>query len=57
VKRDKQKEIKDVEELWKEGMDGARTSPAVLGLARAAGFEAYPVLVSIEENILPKTSA
>ena len=47
VKRDKQKEIKDVEELWEEGYGwGSDITWLFLGLARAAGFEAYPVLVS-----------
>jgi len=47
VKRDKQKEIKDVEELWKEGYGwGSDITWLFLGLARAAGIEAYPVLVS-----------
>jgi Domain of Unknown Function with PDB structure (DUF3857)/Transglutaminase-like superfamily len=47
VKRDKQKEIKDVEELWNEGYgSGWDITWLFLGLARAAGIEAYPVLVS-----------
>jgi len=47
VKRDKQKEIKDVEELWSEGYgSGWDITWLFLGLARAAGFEAYPGLVS-----------
>jgi hypothetical protein len=47
VKRDKQKEIKDVEDLWKEGYGSGRDITWLfLGLTRAAGFEAYPVLVS-----------
>lgn len=47
IKRDKQKVIKDVEELWNEGYGwGSDITWLFLGLARAAGFEAYPVLVS-----------
>jgi len=47
IKRDRQKEIKDVEELWNEGYGwGADITWLFLGLARAAGFEAYPALVS-----------
>ncbi len=47
VKRDKQKEIKDVEDLWKQGYgSGWDITWLFLGLARAAGFEAYPALVS-----------
>jgi hypothetical protein len=47
VKHDKQKVIKDVEDLWKEGYgSGWDITWLFLGLARAAGFEAYPVLVS-----------
>jgi Domain of Unknown Function with PDB structure (DUF3857)/Transglutaminase-like superfamily len=47
VKRDKQKEIKDAEDLLKEGYgSGWDITWLFLGLARAAGFEAYPVLVS-----------
>lgn len=47
VKRDKQKAIKDVEDLWKEGYgSGWDITWLFLGLARAAGFDASPVLVS-----------
>jgi transglutaminase-like putative cysteine protease len=47
VKRDKQKEIKDAEDLLKEGYgSGWDITWLFLGLARAAGFEAYPVLIS-----------
>jgi hypothetical protein len=47
AKRDNQKEIKDVEELWNEGYGWGRDITWLfLGLARAAGFEAYPALVS-----------
>jgi hypothetical protein len=47
VKRDKQRVIKDVEDLWKEGYgSGWDITWLFLGLARAAGFDASPVLVS-----------
>ena len=47
VKRDKQKEIRDVEDLWKQGYgSGWDITWLFLGLARAAGFDASPVLVS-----------
>ena len=47
IKRDRQKEIKDVEELWNEGYGWGRDITWLfLGLARAAGFEAHPALVS-----------
>jgi hypothetical protein len=41
-KRDKEKEINNVEDLWKWGYgNGAQLTWLFLGLARAAGFEAY----------------
>jgi hypothetical protein len=47
TKRDKQKAIKDAEELWNQGYGwGSDITWLFLGLARAAGFEAYPVLVA-----------
>jgi Domain of Unknown Function with PDB structure (DUF3857)/Transglutaminase-like superfamily len=47
IKRDNQKVIKDVEELWNAGYgSGSDITWLFLALARAAGFEAYPVLVS-----------
>jgi len=46
-KRDKQKEINNVEELWKKGYgDGGQITWLFLALARAAGFEANGVMVS-----------
>jgi hypothetical protein len=47
AKREKMKEITNVEELWKNGYgSGWNITWLFLGLARAAGFEAYPCLVS-----------
>ena len=46
LKRDKEKEISNVEDLWKRGYgSGAQLTWLFLALSRAAGFEAYPVLV------------
>jgi hypothetical protein len=46
-KREKLREINNVEDVWKQGMgDGRAITWLYLGLVRAAGFEAYPVLVS-----------
>ncbi|MBZ5702767.1 MAG: DUF3857 domain-containing protein [Acidobacteriia bacterium] len=46
-KRDKLKAAGNVEEVWKKGFgNGWDITWLFLGLARAAGFEAYPVLVS-----------
>lgn len=46
-KRDKEKEISNVEELWKRGYgNGVQLTWLFLGLARAAGFEAYGCWVS-----------
>lgn len=46
-KRDKQKEISNVEELWKKGYgNGGQITWLFLALARAAGFEANGVMVS-----------
>ncbi|HEY4979125.1 MAG TPA: DUF3857 domain-containing protein, partial [Candidatus Acidoferrum sp.] len=46
-KRDKIKTESNVEELWKNGYgNGWNIAWLFLGLARAAGFEAYPCLVS-----------
>ncbi len=46
-KREKEKEINNVEELWKRGYGNSLQLPWLfLGLARAAGIEAYPVWVS-----------
>ncbi len=47
MKRDKIKSESNVEELWKNGYgSGWNITWLFLGLARAAGFEAYPCLVS-----------
>jgi hypothetical protein len=47
LKREKQKTIWSVEDVWKNGYgDGEEITWLFLGLVRAAGFEAYPVLVS-----------
>jgi uncharacterized protein DUF3857 len=46
-KRAKQKDTNSVEDVWKHGYaDGREIDWLFLGLARAAGFEAYAVLVS-----------
>lgn len=46
-KREKQKEISNVEDLWKRGYgDGRQINWLFLALARAAGFEAYSVYIS-----------
>lgn len=46
-KREKQKENKNVEDVWKNQYGyGEEITWLFLGLARAAGFEAYPVYVS-----------
>jgi hypothetical protein len=46
-KREKLKQIGNVEDLWKRGYgNGAQITWLFLGLARAAGIEAYPVYVS-----------
>jgi hypothetical protein len=46
-KRDKEKEINNVEDLWKRGYgSGQQLTWLFLGLARAAGFEAYGCWVS-----------
>ena len=47
LKREKQKENKNVEDVWKNQYgEGAEITWLFLGLVRAAGFEAYPVYVS-----------
>jgi hypothetical protein len=47
LKREKQKEVNNVEDVWKRGYgDGRQITWVFLGMARAAGFEAAPVLVS-----------
>src|SRR5713226_4427776 len=46
-KREKQKDINNVEDLWKRGYgDGRQINWLFLALARAAGFEAYSVYIS-----------
>jgi uncharacterized protein DUF3857 len=46
-KRDKEKTVSNVEELWKKGYGtGFQLTWLFLGLVRAAGIEAYPVMVS-----------
>ena len=46
-KRDKQKEISNVEEVWKQGRGNARQiNWLFVALARAAGFDAYSVFIS-----------
>lgn len=47
LKRDKQKDANNVEDVWKRGYgDGRQITWLFLGMARAAGFEAAPVLFS-----------
>jgi len=46
-KREKQKDINNVEDLWKRGYgDGRQINWLFLALAKAAGFEAYSVYIS-----------
>jgi hypothetical protein len=46
-KRDKEKLVENVEELWKRGYgNGVQLTWLYLGLVRAAGFEAYGCWVS-----------
>jgi hypothetical protein len=50
-KREKLKDINNVEDLWKRGYgNGIQLTWLFLGLARAAGFEAYGVWVSNRRN-------
>jgi hypothetical protein len=50
-KREKEKDVSNVEDMWKRGYgDGWQLTWLFLGLARAAGFEAYPVLASDRSN-------
>jgi len=56
--REKLKNIKNVEDVWKLGYGNGRgITWLFLGLARAAGFDAYPVLVSRRSDYFfnPKT--
>jgi transglutaminase-like putative cysteine protease len=46
-KREKEKDTNNVEEVWKRGYgNGTQLTWLFLALARAAGFEAYPVIAS-----------
>lgn len=50
-KREKEKEANNVEDVWKRGYgSGGQLTWLFLGLVRAAGFEAYPVMVSDRRN-------
>ena len=50
-KREKEKEPANIEEVWKRGYaNGNNLNWLFLGMARTAGFEAYPVLVSDRRN-------
>ncbi len=52
-KRGKQKNINNVDDLWKNGYGtGSEITWLFLGLARAAGLQAYPVLVSRRNEYL-----
>jgi hypothetical protein len=47
AKREKQKEVNNVEDLWKQGYgDSRQINWLFLALVRAAGFEAYSVYIS-----------
>ncbi|HJZ64719.1 MAG TPA: DUF3857 domain-containing protein [Candidatus Acidoferrum sp.] len=47
LKREKQKDVNNVEDVWKRGYgNGRQITWLFVGLARAAGLETYPVLVS-----------
>jgi hypothetical protein len=49
--REKLKDAKDVADVWKNGYgDGVQITWLFLGLARACGIEAYPVMISSREN-------
>jgi hypothetical protein len=50
-KREKEKDPGNVEDVWKRGYgDGVQLTWLYLGLVRAAGFEAYGVMVSQRSN-------
>jgi hypothetical protein len=50
-KRAKEKEIKDVEDVWKQGRgDGEEITWLFLGLVRAAGLDASPVMVATRDD-------
>jgi hypothetical protein len=56
-KREKRKDTNNVEDLWKNGYgSGRQLTWLYLGLVRAAGFEAYPVLVSRRDEYFFKTA-
>jgi hypothetical protein len=56
-KREKMREINNVEDLWENGFgNGRQITWLFLGLVRAAGFEAYPVLVSRRDQYFFKPS-
>lgn len=51
LKRDKEKDPNNVEDVWKRGYgDSVQLTWLFLGLVRAAGFEAYGVMVSDRRN-------
>jgi Domain of Unknown Function with PDB structure (DUF3857)/Transglutaminase-like superfamily len=51
IKREKEKDARDVEEVWKRGYgDGVQINWLFLALARAAGAEAYPIIASGRNN-------
>jgi hypothetical protein len=50
-KREKEKEARNVEEVWKRGYaDGTQLNWLYLALVRAAGFEAYGVMLADREH-------
>src|SRR5690349_4877066 len=50
-KRAKEKEVSNVEDVWKRGYgDGDQITLLFLGLARAAGFDASPVRISTRDD-------
>jgi Domain of Unknown Function with PDB structure (DUF3857) len=52
-KRSKEKDVNNVEDLWKRGYgNGQQLTWLFLGLARAAGFEAYGVWASDRSNYI-----
>jgi uncharacterized protein DUF3857 len=51
LKREKEKQLSNVEEVWKRGYgDGEQITLLFLSLARAAGWEAYPVKVATRND-------
>jgi len=58
MKRQKLKKAANVEEVWKSGhADGASITWLFLAMVRAAGFEAYPLLVSDRNSYFFKPAA